>query len=188
MSETGFSPNNPAKPMSATRRLILWQIIAVAAVILFVALMAAGIVKSAQEQRKSGPAPDFTLSLFGGGEITLSELRGQVVVINFWASWCDPCRDEAPFLERAWRKRKDQGVMFIGIDYLDSEKEALAYLKEFDITYPNGPDLASKIAQQYRIRGVPETFIVNPEGRIVFFKPGPMTEEELLAELAKLGR
>jgi len=187
MSRTEPSLNNPAKPMPATRRLILWQTMAVAAVTLFVALMAAGIVRSAQEQRKSGPAPDFTLSLFGGGQITLSELRGQVVVINFWASWCDPCRDEAPFLERAWRKRKDQGVMFIGIDYLDSEKEALAYLKEFDITYPNGPDLASKIAQQYRIRGVPETFIVNPEGRIVFFKPGPMTEEELLAELAKLG-
>lgn len=177
----------PGKGATEIRCLRVWQTLAVGAVVLFVALMAAGIVRSAQEQRKSGPAPDFTLPLYGGGEITLSALRGQVVVLNFWASWCDPCRDEAPFLERAWRKRKDQGVMFIGIDYLDSEKEALAYLKEFDITYPNGPDLASKIAQKYRIRGVPETFIVDPEGRIVFFKPGPMTEQELLSELAKLG-
>lgn len=162
-------------------------IVLLAVVVVLLALLAYGLVRQGVSQPKSGPAPDFTLQLFDGGQISLSELRGRPVIINFWASWCDPCRDEAPFLERAWRKRKDQGVMFIGIDYLDSEKEALAYLKEFDITYPNGPDLASKIAQQYRIRGVPETFIVNPEGRIVFFKPGPMTEEELLAELAKLG-
>jgi len=183
MVETGFSGGNAAE----TKRARLGKALSIGAVILFVALMAAGIFRSAQEQRKSGPAPDFTLPLYGGGEITLSSLRGRVVVINFWASWCDPCREEASFLEQAWRKRKEQGVMFIGVDYLDSEKEALAYLKEFNITYPNGPDLGSKIAQKYRIRGVPETFIVDPEGRVVFFKMGAMTEEELLAELAKLG-
>ena len=162
--------------------------IAIVAVMAFIVILAAGLVKSYQEQRRSGPAPDFTLTLFDGGEFTLSDYRGEVVVINFWASWCDPCRDEAPFLERAWLKRKDQGVKFIGIGYLDSDKEALAYLAEFNVTYPNGPDLASKIAPKYRIRGVPETFIVDPEGNIAFFKPGPMSEEELLRELAKLGR
>lgn len=178
------------KQMATQRagRLTRGQLIAIAAVAAFVILLALSLIRANPEQLKSGPAPDFTLTLFGGGEFTLSEHRGEVVVINFWASWCDPCRDEAPFLERAWRKRKDQGVMFIGVDYLDSEKEALAYLAEFDITYPNGPDLASKISQQYRITGVPETFIVDQEGDIVFFKPGPMTEEELLGELARLGR
>lgn len=98
-----------------------------------------------------GPAPDFTLPLFEGGEIILSDLQGQVVVINFWASWCIPCRDEAPFLEQVWRKYRDQGVVFLGVDYLDTNKEAQAFLEEFGVTYPNGPDIGTKIAKQYHL-------------------------------------
>jgi cytochrome c biogenesis protein CcmG/thiol:disulfide interchange protein DsbE len=126
-----------------------------------------------------GTAPDFTLETFDGNQITLSELRGQVVVINFWASWCPPCREEAAYLESTWRKYKDEGVVFLGVDYVDTEVEALAYMNEFDITYPNGPDLQTRISQAYRIKGVPETFFVGKDGTLRGVKIGPLFPPEL---------
>lgn len=141
------------------------------------------------------PAPDFTLELYEGGELTLSDLRGQVVLLNFWASWCDPCRDEAAALERVWRDYRDQGVVFIGIDYVDLESSALEYLAEFDVTYPNGLDKGQRISRAYRIRGVPETFFVDKKGNIapIFVsgvpqpkKISPITEAELRAGLERL--
>ena len=122
----------------------------------------------------TGLAPDFALTNFDERTITLSELRGQVVVINFWASWCPPCREEAPYLEQIWRKYKDQGVVFIGVDYLDTEAEALAYIEEFDITYFNGADLGTRISQAYNIQGVPETFFVDKNGEIRYVHIGPL--------------
>ena len=87
-------------------------------------------------------------------------------MLNFWASWCKPCDEEAAALEAAWRKYKDQGVMFVGVDYLDQEPAAKRYLEKFDITFPNGADLASMISKRYTIRGVPETFFINAARRI----------------------
>jgi cytochrome c biogenesis protein CcmG/thiol:disulfide interchange protein DsbE len=111
------------------------------------------------------------------------------VIINFWASWCPPCREEAPYLEQTWRKYKDQGVVFIGVDYVDTEPEALAYIEESDITYFNGPDLRTEISQAYNIQGVPETFYVAKSGELRGLKIGPLQPpeldqmiEELLAE------
>jgi cytochrome c biogenesis protein CcmG/thiol:disulfide interchange protein DsbE len=136
--------------------------------------------KDAQGQVSSGLAPDFTLSLFDGGQLTLSELRGQVVVVNFWASWCIPCRDEAPILERTWQRYRDRGVVFIGVDYLDTDKEARTFLQEFGVTYPNGPDLGTRIADDYRIKGVPETFFITRDGRVADLEIGPLTEARLV--------
>jgi cytochrome c biogenesis protein CcmG/thiol:disulfide interchange protein DsbE len=130
-------------------------------------------------QPRQGPAPDFTLTTFDGLTIHLADLRGQVVVVNFWASWCTTCADAAPDLEAAWQKYKDQGVMIVGIDYLDTEAEALAYLDRFGIAYPNGPDLDTKIAEAYRIRGVPETFVINRKGNLTHFQATPMTLDQL---------
>ncbi|MFQ5859393.1 MAG: TlpA family protein disulfide reductase [Anaerolineae bacterium] len=129
-------------------------------------LLAVGLRRAGGGPEVGQPAPDFTLELYAGGELTLSELRGKVVVINFWASWCDPCRDEAPDLERIWREYKDRGVVFIGVDYVDVETDARDYLAEFDVTYPNGYDNAQRISRAYRIRGVPETFFVDKNGNI----------------------
>jgi cytochrome c biogenesis protein CcmG/thiol:disulfide interchange protein DsbE len=156
-------------------------------VLAFLAVLIYGQVRKGVSQPKSGPAPEFTLTLFDGGQISLAELRGRPVVLNFWASWCDPCKDEAPLLEAAWRKYKDQGLMVIGVDYLDQEPAARAYLQEFQITYPNGPDLGSKIARRYFIRGVPETFFIGPDGQIKSFKEGPFTTmEELEASIREI--
>ncbi|MDK1046125.1 MAG: redoxin domain-containing protein [Anaerolineales bacterium] len=127
----------------------------------------------------SGAAPDFTLNTFDGQTLLLSELRGKVVVINFWASWCVPCRDEAPILEAAWREYRERDVVFIGVDYLDTETEARAYLAEFDITYPNGPDLRTLISTSYRIKGIPETFFVDAAGQMRDVFIGPINDTEL---------
>lgn len=149
------------------------------AVLALLALLAWGLVKSQQGQVKSGTAPDFTLSGFDGRTVTLSQLRGKVVIVNFWASWCPPCREEAAYLEQTWRKYKDQGVVFIGVDYVDTEKEALAYIKEFDITYINGPDIGTRISQAYNIKGVPETFYIAKNGELRGMKVGPLKSPEL---------
>jgi cytochrome c biogenesis protein CcmG/thiol:disulfide interchange protein DsbE len=149
-------------------------------------LMAWGLNKTQNGPVQSGMAPDFTLTTFDDQTLTLSELRGQVVIINFWASWCPPCREEAPYLEQAWRKYRDQGVVFIGVDYVDTEPEALAYIEEFDITYPNGPDLRTEISQAYNIQGVPETFYVAKNGELRGLKIGPLQPPELDRKIEEL--
>jgi len=156
-------------------------------VLAFLGLLTYGVIRKGISQPKSGPAPDFTLTLFDGGQLSLAELRGHPVVLNFWASWCDPCKDEAPLLETAWRRYREQGLMMVGVDYLDQEPAARAYLQEFQITYPNGPDLGSRIARRYFIRGVPETFFIAPDGEIKSFKEGPFTTmEELEARIREI--
>lgn len=169
-------------------RVIAGGGVALAFVIGLLVLLGSGLVKANRGPRDSGPAPDFSLIGYDGRNVTLSELRGQVVVINFWASWCLPCRQEAAYLERTWRNYQDQGVVFIGVDYVDTETEALAYLQEFDITYINGPDLGTIISDAYNIQGVPETYFVDREGILHGVSIGPLEEpylenkiEELLA-------
>jgi cytochrome c biogenesis protein CcmG/thiol:disulfide interchange protein DsbE len=161
---------------------LLWVV-----VLIFLGVLTYGVIRKGVSQPKSGPAPDFMLTLFDGGQLSLAELRGRPVVLNFWASWCDPCKDEAPLLEAAWRRYKEQGLMMVGVDYLDQEPAARAYLQEFQITYPNGPDLGSRIARRYFIRGVPETFFIDPDGQIKSFKEGPFTTmEELEARIREI--
>lgn len=135
-------------------------------VIVFVGLLTWSFTNIRRGWTNSQMAPDFSLTGFDGATITLSELRGQVVVINFWASWCLPCREEATYLEQTWRKYKDRGVIFIGVDYSDSEAPALAFLKEFGITYFNGPDLEDRISRAYNVQGIPSTFLVARDGKL----------------------
>ena len=152
----------------------------------FLALLGWGLVQVNSGQVDSGIAPDFTITSFEGETITLSDLRGQVVIINFWASWCPPCREEAAYLEATWRKYQDQGVVFIGVDYVDTEKEALAYLEEFDVTYFNGPDVGTRISHDYRIDGVPETYYVAKNGELRGVKIGPLAAPELDEKIEEL--
>ncbi len=154
-----------------------------------IGLLGWGLWRTNRGRLETGKAVDFTLTSFDGETIQLSDLEGQVVIVNFWASWCVPCRDEAPYLEATWRKYKEQEVVFIGVDYADTEPAALAYLAEFDITYFNGPDLGTRIYRDYRIQGIPETFYIAKNGEIRGVKVGPLVApdleqniEELLAE------
>jgi cytochrome c biogenesis protein CcmG/thiol:disulfide interchange protein DsbE len=117
--------------------------------------------------------PDLTLQTFEGETIEFADLRGEVVVVNFWASWCRPCEQEAAELQQAYELYREENVVFLGVDYVDTETEARAYLEKFGITYPNGPDLGTRISQAFRIRGVPETYIIGPDGKLAAFKIGP---------------
>jgi cytochrome c biogenesis protein CcmG/thiol:disulfide interchange protein DsbE len=174
MAETGLGEAKEADKTGS------WpQLLAFGLVLALLALLGWGLMKAQAGPRSQGQAPEFTLSTFHGEEISLSELRGQVVVINFWASWCPPCRDEAPYLETTWQKYRDQGVVLLGVDYVDTEDEALAYIEEFGITYPNGPDVGTRISQAYRIQGVPETFFVATDGTLRGVKVGPLVPPEL---------
>ncbi len=134
------------------------------------------------------PAPDFSLTTFDGQTYRISELKGKVILINFWASWCVPCENEAPFLEAAWKHYQPRGdVLFLGVDYTDTEKAALAYLERFGITYPNGPDLGTRISDLYRMTGVPETFILDKDGRLADFKYGEFSStEEIISRIDRL--
>ncbi len=157
-----------------------------AIVLALLGLLAWGLVQAQAGPRDKGRAPDFTITGFDGRKAKLSELRGQVVIINFWASWCLPCREEAAYLEQTWRKYEDQGVVFIGVDYVDTEKAALAYIKEFDITYINGPDLGTRISQAYNIKGVPETYFVAKNGELRGVHIGPLKSPELDDKIEEL--
>ncbi len=175
--------------LPSTRRRNIGATAAFAILLALLGLLAWGLKKAQAGPVEKGMAPDFTITSFNGRTVALGDLRGQVVIINFWASWCPPCREEAAYLEETWRKYQDQGVVFIGVDYVDTEKEALAYIEEFDITYLNGPDVATRISQAYNIQGVPETFFVAKNGELRGVHIGPMQSpqldekiEELLAE------
>ncbi len=179
MAETtpDIIPEVEAAPQS--RRLSFSGMVLFAFVFGLLGLLGWGLIQVNKGAADSGIAPDFTITSFDGETITLGELRGQVVIVNFWASWCPPCRDEAPYLEETWRKYKDQGVVFIGVDYADTETKALAYLEEFGITYFNGPDVGTQISHDYNIQGVPETYYIGKNGEIRGLKVGPVYAPEL---------
>lgn len=170
---------NKASSNPVARSKSTGLIVTFAVLLALLGLLAWGLKKVQAGPVSSGMAPDFSLISFEGGTLKLSELRGQVVIINFWASWCLPCREEAAYLEQTWRKYEGKGVVFIGVDWVDTEKEALAYMDEFDLTYFNGPDIGTRIAQAYNIQGVPETFYVSKNGELRGVHIGPLKSPEL---------
>lgn len=132
------------------------------------------------------PAPDFTLQLFDGRQRSLTELRGRVVVVNFWASWCIACREEARALEGTWQRYRGRGVTVVGVNIQDREPDARAFIQEHGKTYPNGPDPTGAIAIAYGVYGLPETFILDGEGRIQHKHIGAVTAEALEREIERL--
>jgi cytochrome c biogenesis protein CcmG/thiol:disulfide interchange protein DsbE len=139
-------------------------------VLVVVALLIAFAVQMHRSTAAPEPgtaAPDFELETYEGDTIRLSDLRGKVVVLNFWASWCAPCAVEAAELEALWRDYADRDVVVLGIDYEDTRPAALTYLEKHGVSYPNGLDRADVIARKYHLGGVPETFVIDRQGRVV---------------------
>ena len=131
-------------------------------------------------------APDFILTTFKGTTISLQDLRGKPVVINFWASWCPPCRIEAPLIERTWRAYKDRGLIFLGVNIQDRKQDALNYIREFAITYPNGPDPTGEISIDYGVSGLPVTFFVSRDGEVVRRWVGAIEKSVLINSIEEI--
>ncbi|MGB3713885.1 MAG: TlpA disulfide reductase family protein [Candidatus Promineifilaceae bacterium] len=169
-----------------------WGIIAIAVVaIVFVTILALGMFNS-RVDRPDDVAPDFEMKFFNGYEwqgmpvANLSDFQGRPVVLNFWASWCVECIREAKLLEDLWQEYSDQGVVFLGIAYIDVEKNSLAYLEEYGISYPNAPDLRTVISSKYDITGVPETFFIDKNGDVEYIHLSAVTEPMVRSLLDKM--
>lgn len=181
MSEVDSMPESASTPTAARggRKVIfglsLGALIAWGLVLGLLLLLFLGLLRTQKGQMKVGErAPDFTLTSFDGQTYRLSDLLGKVVVLNIWASWCKPCEQEAADLEAAWRHYAPRDdVIFLGVAWTDTDKKSLEYLQKFEITYPNGPDLGTRIYQAYRATGVPETYIIDKNGLLAFVKFSP---------------
>jgi cytochrome c biogenesis protein CcmG/thiol:disulfide interchange protein DsbE len=169
------------EPSAPVRRsLPLWVIFTAGVVLLgFLILLGMSLAKSQTQSLKVGsPVTDFSLTTFDGQTLSLSSLRGKTVLINFWASWCTTCTDEAAFLQQAWQGTDQQQFVFLGVDYADTDAPARTFLRAYGVTYPTGPDLGSSISQQFHVTGVPETYLIDGEGVLRGVQIGPFTSLE----------
>ncbi len=179
MTEAANTPQTSGVPRWV--QIIIWV-----ALLGLLALVAFFLQKAQKPMAQVGkPIPDISFQFYEGYQhdehttLTLADLKGKVVVLNVWASWCKPCEQEAPQLEQAWESYKDKGLVLIGVDYVDTPSGAMSYLKKFKITYPNAPDLQSAISSVLnRNMGVPETYFIDKTGVLRHVEIGPFTTVE----------
>jgi cytochrome c biogenesis protein CcmG/thiol:disulfide interchange protein DsbE len=133
--------------------------------------------------RANSEAPDFSLQTFDGKTIRLADLRGKAVVLNFWASWCIPCKDEQPTLEALSQRFGPAGVTFVGVNIQDTRPDALDFMAQYHVSYPMVVDPAGKVYIDYGVVGVPETYVVDRNGRIQRKIVGPIDASQLAATL-----
>jgi cytochrome c-type biogenesis protein CcmF len=179
----------PAARRRAIRNAVSGGVVVLVLVAAAVAMWGAGGLAAAQSRGRPLPgeqARDFTLGLLDGSSVTLSEMRGEVVLINFWASWCPPCEDEMPALQAIWEEFEAQGVTVLGVAYDDTEADAREMITQFGLSYPVGLDAGDRISSDYGITGVPETFLVDQNGQVAYVHIGPVTAEQLRDNLAGL--
>jgi cytochrome c biogenesis protein CcmG/thiol:disulfide interchange protein DsbE len=164
-------PIDELEPPRRRSRLVR-VVIVLAPAVLFVGLLWFALMRAGSQATVGETAPEFELPTLSGDTLSSDDLKGHLVVVNFWASWCLPCREEAPLLERTWRQYRDEGVIFVGVNIKDAESDAKAFVDEFDITYPMVRDLDQELTRAFGVRGLPETFFVDHEWRFVGTESG----------------
>lgn len=180
------------------------RFLAIGGVLALVALLAYGLFTQGASTRiddslangEAPPAPGFELEVLEGGELppaldrelrpaladgelALDELRGVPFVLNFWASWCGPCREEAPVLQRGWERHAREGVLYVGLNMQDVTDDAREFLEEFQITYPTIREPDKAVATDYGATGIPETYFVSDQGLVVAHVIGVVTDSQL---------
>ena len=172
----------------AGRGKLLLQAAAVGVVASLVALLAITVVRDAKAQSLADkveagerpPAPPLELpALNGDGRISLASYRGKAVVLNFWASWCLPCKEEAPMLQAAWERNRDDGLVVVGVDAQDFKADARRFVERYGLTYPIAHDGPGSSLGRYGLTGFPETWWIDRQGRLVAYEQGQFTQEEL---------
>ena len=160
--------------------LSLGSVAILAAVAVLAAVLALQLAERNRGRPLSGPAPDFELTLFDGDEIALADYRGQVVLLNFWASWCPPCRVEALDLQALYSDYGEAGFTIIGVNMLESSpRKALDFIEEFGITYSNGEDHQQRVTNLYRVEGPPESFLIDQAGNVRRFYIGSVSYDQV---------
>ena len=182
------------KGKAQKRRIALFVVASLLSVGLL-ALLGSQLLVPAQNQANAGssplighPAPDFTLLVLGphagsASTIRLASLKGKPILLNFWASWCVPCQQEAPLLQKTWQSVQRQGITFLGIDFQDARSDGLNFLHTYGITYPNVADDTGSTAINYGVTGVPETFFIDRHGVIISKVIGELTEQSMQTNL-----
>ena len=181
LPSTEASSPETSLPQAPPRSRPQWgRVLAWVGLFTLLGILALGLRRTQQGPVVIGQSvPNFTLTTFDNQTVNLADQAGKVVLLNFWASWCIPCEDEAAELEAAWRFYQPRGdVVFLGVDYVDTEPEARAYLSKFNISYTNGPDLRTRISQAFRIKGVPETYVIDRQGKLSSAQIGPFSSLE----------
>jgi cytochrome c biogenesis protein CcmG, thiol:disulfide interchange protein DsbE len=155
--------------------------VATLAVLAVIGLLAFGLLsKGGASVAVGDPVPDRELPLLASeGQGSIGDYRGRWVLVNLWASWCDPCRQEAPELERFWRRYRERGVTVLGIDVQDNSEDALAFVREHRLTYPQLRSVGDERSEAFGSTGVPENFLVDPGGRLALIWRGPVDERFL---------
>lgn len=176
------------------RTTLVLQAVAIALVASLVGLLAwqvvnkeaaAGLV-SAVHRGETPTAPPLDLpELEGDGRVTLASFRGQAVVLNFWASWCEPCKKEAPMLEEAWKRHRERGLVVVGVNAQDFENDAKDFVERYGLTYPVVHDGPGSSLGRYGLTGFPETWWIDREGRLVAYAQGEFTQEQLDANIER---
>jgi len=175
--------------MNGRRKTML---VAILALVLDSGLIMAGCSSSAPSAPAEGTgvgklAPDFQLQSLDGQVVSLSDFRGEAVLLNFWATWCGPCRFEMPFLQQVYEERSDQGLVILAVNIGESQSEVKEFMESFDLSFLTVLDTATEVARQYNIRGIPTTFFLDKDGVIQDLKIGSFTSEvELALKLSKI--
>jgi cytochrome c biogenesis protein CcmG/thiol:disulfide interchange protein DsbE len=175
------------------RKLLLWcaiSLLNVGLLVLFLTQLLTPASKSGPSDPLVGhPAPDFSLALLspqsGQSALSLSDLKGKPIVLNFWASWCAPCQEEMPLLEKNWEQLQAQGkdIVFLGVDFQESSSDAEGFLQQHTITYPIGLDTDGSVAFKYDVTALPQTIFINRDGTVVYRVPGELTAQALSSGL-----
>ena len=175
-------------PWRARRWLLLTVVVAVAALLglLFWGMLRGPSSDVGGAVPLNKPAPNFTVTTIDGQRLSIDDLRGKTVVLNIWASWCVPCRDEAGELNRSYALYKDRNVVFVGIAWNDNDGEVRKFIEQYRVPYAIALDAEGRIAIDLGITGVPETFLINTEGQLTQKWVGPITSAQLNGLLAPM--
>ncbi|HNR02192.1 MAG TPA: TlpA disulfide reductase family protein [Anaerolineaceae bacterium] len=178
----------PGSANSEGKRFPLWMMLIGLLLAGLLAVLGLWLKQTRQEGLEVGTdIPDFGITTFSGEHYQISELAGRVILLNFWSSWCASCDEEGAILEEVWQEVKDSGdTIFLGVNYVDTEKDSIAFLEKYGITFPNGPDMGSRISRIFKVEAVPETYIIGRDGTLTAVKIGPFQSADEIRAILKL--